>query len=152
MKLRKLAVVTTGVLVVTSVAGFVSSTPASADDAGCSNATLKGRYLFAYNGFSIDKRGRRPATYAGQEIYDGQGSGTGVNSFSINGEISRYVRYTFTYTVNPDCTGDATFNQEGEISHYDTFVAPSGDQFVFIHTDPGFVEAGSEPRVARRVD
>ena len=39
----------------------------------------------------------------------------------------------------------------GDVTHNDIFVAPSGEEFTFVQTDPGFVSAGSERRVKSRV-
>lgn len=151
-KIFKLSLSAVGALVACYAGDLLRAPLALADDAICNVATLKGRYIFAYDGFSVGDKGQRsPFAYAGQEIYDGRGSGTGVTSSSINGKISRYVPYDFIYSINPDCTGESTFNQAGETSHYDIFVSPSGDQFVFIETDAGFVDAGTQLRVARRV-
>ena len=50
--------------------------------------------------------------FAGQDHYNGDGTMTGVYSFSDNGAISQNVSYTGTYTVNPDCTGTFTTMDE----------------------------------------
>lgn len=150
MKLRNL-IVGSGALLAICGAALVSPAQADWRPAACSNATLKGTYLFAFYAWIIGEQGRQPTAAAGQEVYDGEGKGTGVNSLSINGVISRLVPYTFTYTVNADCTGVSTVDTDGAITHYDIFVAPSGEEFVFLQTDTGNVAAGTEPRVKRRV-
>ena len=44
-------------------------------DMGCSNATLKGTYLFAYDGWQIDADNvRKPFAFSGIEIYNGDGT------------------------------------------------------------------------------
>ena len=50
---------------------------------------------------------------------NGDGTLSGVNSFSINGATSQNVTYTGTYTVNPDCTGSSTTVDDvtGETGH-----------------------------------
>ena len=122
-------------------------------DMGCSNATLKGTYLFAYDGWQIDADGvRKPFAFSGIEIYNGDGTMRGIFSGSTDGVVDRIRGYTGTSTVHPNCTGEQTFTEDsGLVTHNDVFVAPSGDEFTFVQTDPGFVSAGSEPRVKHRV-
>ena len=122
-------------------------------DMGCSNATLKGTYLFAYDGWQIDADGvRKPFAFSGMEIYNGDGTMRGIYSGSIDGVVLQMVGYTGTSTIHPNCTGEQTFTDDlGIVTHNDVFVAPSGDEFTFVQTDPGFVSAGSERRVKHRV-
>jgi hypothetical protein len=121
---------------------------------GCSNATLKGTYLFAYDGWQIDADNvRKPFAFSGMEIYNGDGTMRGIYSGSTDGVVSQMVGYTGISTIHPDCTGEQTFTDDptGAVTHYDIFVAPSGEEFTFVQTDPGFVSAGSERRVKHRV-
>jgi len=92
-------------------------------DMGCSNATLQGTYLLAYSGFQIVDGQQVPFVFAGQDRINGDGTLTGVNSFSVNGAISKNVTYTGTYTINPDCTGTSTTVDDGtgETAHFDLF-------------------------------
>ena len=122
-------------------------------DMGCSNATLKGTYLFAYDGWQIDADGvRKPFAFSGMEIYNGDGTMRGIYSGNIDGVVLQMVGYTGTSTIHPNCTGEQTFTDDlGVVTHNDVFVAPSGDEFAFVQTDPGFVSAGSERRVKHRV-
>ena len=116
----------------------------------CSNATLKGTYLFNSDGWNVAGDVRKPTAYVGQENYDGHGTFTGVNSYSVDGVITRNEAYTGTYTVNPDCTASVEITNPGNvITHYDYFIAPSGDEFVFIQVDAGTVVTGKEFRVVR---
>ena len=122
-------------------------------DMGCSNATLKGTYLFAYDGWQIDAdKVRKPFAFSGMEIYNGDGTMRGIYSGSIDGVVFQMVGYTGTSTIHPNCTGEQTFTDDlGVVTHNDVFVAPSGDEFTFVMPDPGSVSAGSEPRVKHRV-
>jgi hypothetical protein len=122
-------------------------------DMGCSNATLKGTYLFAQSGWQIDADNvRKPVAVSGLEIYNGDGTMRGIYSGSFDGVVLRMVGYTGTSTIHPNCTGEQTFTDDlGVVTHNDVFVAPSGDEFTFVMTDPGSVSAGSEPRVKHRV-
>jgi len=92
-------------------------------DMGCSNATLQGTYLFAYSGLQIVDSQQVPFVFAGQDRLHGDGTLTGVNSFSVNGAISKNVTDTGTYTINPDCTGTSTTVDDGtgETAHFDLF-------------------------------
>jgi hypothetical protein len=122
--------------------------PRAEDVLGCSLATLRGTYIFAYKQFTIENGTQIPAAFAGQEVYDGDGTMTGVYSASVNGQITRNVPYTGTYTVNADCTGTLTTTEELGTFHYDQFVGPKGDEFSWVATDPGIVAAGFERRVS----
>lgn len=128
-----------------------SSQSAIAENKECSNATLKGTYLVAFIGWQGTGAERKPAAYAGQEIYDGKGTYTGIVSSSVDGSITRNQPFTGIYTVNSDCTG--TSKQPGPSGdiNLDLFIAPSGDEFVWIETDEGTVFTSLESRVARRV-
>lgn len=118
----------------------------------CSNATLKGTYLYAYDGWAITDSGRQPFAVAGIETYNGDGTMRGIFSESRNGVISRNVGYTGTYTIHENCTGEQIFTDDnGEVTKADAFIAPSGEAFTFVSTDSGFVAASSQPRVKRRV-
>ena len=125
--------------------GVASGTAA----ARCSKATLRGTYLFAYQGLTVSGRDRGPFALAGSEVYDGRGNvRNSVSTSSTNGRIARFTRTTGTYTVNADCTGSVSYSDG---TRYDQFVAPDGSTIAFVQTNPGTVAAGFEPRVARRV-
>ena len=116
----------------------------------CSEATLRGTYIYAYDGFIVCEGGeQQPFAYSGIESYDGAGTMTGIFSGSTNGVIDEDVLYTGTYTVNADCTSELTTVDPvtGE-AHYDQFVDPSGDEFTFVQTDQGVVSSGSQRRVS----
>ena len=133
-----------------ALAGVGSALAAEDDAATCSEATLHGTYLFAYQGFTVSGNDQGPFAVAGSEVFDGLGNVRSVTTFSANGKISSFERITGRYTVNADCTG-STIYSDG--THYDDFIAPDGSIHVFVQTDPGTVAAGFEPRaMARRVD
>ena len=107
----------------------------------CSVATLKGRYLFANEGFTIEGNTRRPFAVAGSEVFDGQGNVRAIYTVSANGKIDRNVRVEGEYIVNADCTSTVSYSDG---THYDQFLAPDGKTLVFVQTDPGTVTAGFE--------
>ena len=134
-------------------AGFLVSSAASQEQESrhkrCSLRTLEGFYLFSYSGYQIVDGQQIPFVFSGRDRVNGDGTLSGVNSFSINGATSQNVTYTGTYTVNPDCTGSSTTVDDvtGETGHFDLFFGPDGDEVAFVQTDPGFVTGGIERRV-----
>jgi hypothetical protein len=118
----------------------------------CSEATLRGTYIYSYDGFTVGEGGeQQPFAFSGIESYDGAGTMTGIFTGSDNGVIDQDVFYTGTYTVNADCTSELTTVDPSGEAHYDQFVDPSGDEFQFVQTDEGFVAAGSERRVSAEI-
>ena len=125
-------------------AGAASDAPVT-----CSEATLRGTYLFATNGLTVHGKSQVPFAASGYEVYDGHGHVKDTVSFSVNGKITRHQRLAGTYTVNADCTGTATY---ADGTHGDLFIAPDGSTMATFSPDPGSVAANYEPRVtARRV-
>jgi hypothetical protein len=138
-----------GAAVLTTVgAGYAKDENAAR--AKCSEATLKGTYLFAQNGVEIKGDEQRPVAIAGYEVFDGNGKVKGVDSSNFNGEITRNERFSGTYTVNADCTGTATYSDG---TRYDQFIAPDGSILTFVLTKPSEgVTSAFEPRgTAKRV-
>jgi hypothetical protein len=113
--------------------------------ATCSEATLHGTYLFAYDGVEIKENNHdhAPFAVAGYEVFDGEGKVNTVFSTSVEGEISRNESLSGTYTVNEDCTGTVSYTDG---TRYDQFIAPDGHLLTFVQTNPGVVTAGFEPQ------
>jgi hypothetical protein len=130
-------------------AGYAKDGNASSR-AKCSNATLKGTYLFAADGVEIKGDEQLPFAYASYVFFDGNGKAKGVVSSNFNGEVSRKQSISGTYTVKADCTGTAIISDG---THYDQFIAPDGSKLTAVQTHPKrFVSEGSAPRVtAKRV-
>ncbi len=145
-----LILVVVGAAALTSVrAGYAKDENASR--AKCSEATLKGTYLFAQNGVEIKGDEQRPFALAGYDVFDGNGEVKGVDSGNFNGEVFRNNRFSGTYTVKANCTGTVTF-KDGAATQGDMFIAPDGRRFAFVRTTPEDVGAGMDPRVtAKRV-
>jgi hypothetical protein len=143
-------------LVVLAVVGVVAVGRGFADEenasrAKCSEATLKGTYLFAQNGVEIKGNDQRPFALAGYDVFDGNGEVKGLASANFNGQTFRNDRFTGTYTVKANCTGTVTI-RDGVATHGDVFIAPDGSMFAFVRTDPEDVAAGIDPQVtAKRV-
>ena len=143
-----LLVVGAAALLTTVGAGYAKDEDTSR--AKCSEATLKGTYLFAYDGFGIKGNDQIPFAVAGYDVFDGNGNINSVSSFNVNGKITRKEHVSGTYSVNADCTSTAIY-EDG--THYDQFIAPDGSKFTFVQTKPSeVVTATFEPRVtAKRV-
>lgn len=132
-----------GVVAAVAVPPDAQATPAPS---GCSVATLHGTYLYAGNDAStISGTTETPMAFAGSEVYSGTGQVNGASTSSSGGTIHARSPYTGTYTVNADCTGTLTIGQK---LNFDLYVAPSGDTFTYVETDPGSVSAVVETRVA----
>jgi hypothetical protein len=149
--LALILVVVVGAAVLTTVgAGYAKDEDASSR-AKCSEATLKGTYLFAQNGVEIKGNDQRPFAIAGYDVFDGNGEVKGVASGNFNGETFRKDRFTGTYSVKANCTGTVTF-KDGAATQGDVFIAPDGSKFAFVRTTPEDVAAGIDPQVtAKRV-
>jgi hypothetical protein len=121
----------------------------NASRAKCSNATLKGTYLFAQNGVEIKGDEQRPFAIAGYDVFDGNGEVKGVASGNFNGETFRNEPGSGTYSVKANCTGTFTFTNG---TRYDMFIASDGSKFTFVRTNPEIVSSGFELRgSAKRV-
>jgi hypothetical protein len=142
------------VLGVVGVVGVLAVGTGFADDengarAKCSDATLDGTYLFAYDGVNLKGNDQTPFAVAGYEVYDGNGKVRGVETATFGGEVFRKGHTSGTYKVKADCTGTLTY----ERTRYDVFIAPDGSEFTFVLIKPkAEVTSGFEPRgTAKRV-
>jgi hypothetical protein len=119
--------------------------------AKCSEATLHGTYLFAFNGVEIKGNNEHvPFAFAGYAVFDGNGKEKGVDSSNFNGKVTRKEPDSATYSVKADCTGTVTYRDGSQI---DLFIAPDGSMLTFVQSKPSeLVGSGFEPRgSAKRV-
>ena len=109
-----------------------SASPASASPASasyqCSVATIKGSYLYAHDGITLgtsaDKK--QPFAQTGRECFDGKGGMSGIYSGNFNGIIVR-GSYKGTYTMNSNCSGTVTFeDNQKNASRYDIYATQNG--------------------------
>jgi hypothetical protein len=144
-----------GVLVVGIGTGFAEDEGDKDEDAGakCSEATLHGTYLTAYDGVSIEGNDQVPFAVAGRDVFNGNGEVDSVFSANLNGQIVfSKERVSGTYTVKPDCTGTLTYPAPLNVEN-DLFIAPDGSMFTFVQTKPesdvasGFELQGTAKRV-----
>jgi hypothetical protein len=139
------ALAAAGTLLVTGSAQANGPTTPT-NPSSCDIATLKGTYLFEGNGASGSGT-TTPTAFAGSEHFNGTGAVTGSSTFSSGGTIFPRSPFTGTYTLTAGCTGTLTI---GTTLHFDIYVAPSGNKFTYVQTDPGSVSAATETRVSRR--
>ena len=120
---------------------LAAGSSASAQPLPCSNATLKGTYLYNESGILNGK------LYAesGREVYDGRG---GI-VLSYQGSDGSGGVEKATYSVSADCIGTATYPDGQKAT---SFISPDGSRFVYtITAAPGgqpTALSGSEVRVA----
>ena len=143
------------VLGVVGVVGVLAVKTGFAEDenaagAKCSEATLHGMYLLAYDGVQIRGDNKGSFAVAGHAVFDGNGKVDQVFSANFNGTVSQNEELKGgTYTVKANCTGTFTFTNG---TRYDLFIAPDGSMFTFVRTNPEFVTSGFELRgTAKRV-
>ena len=116
----------------------------------CTMETLKGRYLFAWSGavlapaFGVTEPTAGGA--AGYHTFNGDGTGTDIVTFSLGGEtVVENGVVPISYTVNADCTGSFTVTNGPS---FGIFIAPNGESFAAIATDP---PGNQGSHIARRV-
>ena len=108
----------------------------------CTLATLKGRYLFGATAtllppaFGVTQQSF--ASTAGYHIFNGDGTGTDIVTFRINGEtVLENEVAPLSYTVNADCTGSYTTQvPQGPSPSFGLFIAPDGESIAIITTGP----------------
>jgi hypothetical protein len=119
----------------------------TSSDQACSQATLKGNYVYAGDGFVVAGGGstqRSPFATAGREVYGGDGTISGNDTTSTNGVIER-TTYTAHYTVNADCTATYAYDDDPD-NPYELFLDASGEELAYVATAPNRVAAGYQRR------
>ena len=120
---------------------LAAASAASATPLPCSNATLKGTYLYSESGVLNGK----PYAESGREVYDGQG----CIVLSYRGSDGSGGVEKATYSLSADCIATATYPDGQKAT---SFISPDGSRFVYtITAAPGgqtTALSGSEVRVA----
>ncbi|MBV9744586.1 MAG: hypothetical protein JO099_12575 [Acidobacteriia bacterium] len=131
--MRKLAVYSA-----MSILGTIVPALSAAD---CSNADLHGGYSFVASG------ALNSATFAtvGQTTYDGKGNMTGLIQISLNGNVTPVIKWTGSYSVDPEnCTITKTAQIPGVGTVHFFVTAGAGFQELrFMATDTGAVISGT---------
>jgi hypothetical protein len=120
----------------------------------CTLKTLKGRYLFAHSGTIVPPAfgvtAPTPGADAGFHIFNGDGTGTDIVTFRINGvTVLENQAVPISYTVNADCTGRYTALIPGGPS-FNLFIAPDGESIATIARDPGNYVSDIDRMVSQR--
>jgi hypothetical protein len=125
--------------------------------AKCSNATLKGTYVYSSQGFTEVTPGISPAGFVpwaqtGLIVFDGKGnvtSGTFTVATTTPAGGTQRGTFTGTYSVNGDCTGTSlTDLGDGTVFHFD-LVIQGPSRYTAINTDPGaFMSVYSARKIA----
>ena len=92
------------------VLGILAAVPANAQPA-CSNASLAGAYSIRIAGAIVAGPQAGPANGVNLTHFDGSGNLTSVDHVIINGALPpiQWRAAVGSYSVNPDCTGQASF-------------------------------------------
>ena len=119
----------------------------SAPDGPCSINTLRGTYIFNFEG-SIDS-GSTQVRQSGVEAFDGKGHITSKVTTKRGSLATQSMEtYSVTYTINPDCSGKLS---DGNGPYADIFVDPAGSSFHYIFTRPYYLIAGETKRTSKRI-
>jgi hypothetical protein len=139
-----------GIVALASVGSLGEEGYAGESQGGCTLATLRGLYMFAQSGYVTIGGSLVPQGVTGKAVFYGNGKFDSLATISIGGTIIPDDAAPGTYTLNSDCTGTVTVLMKAPTPdvHLDIFVAPDGDKFFTIQTDPGNVLSGTEQRVA----
>ena len=118
----------------------------------CTQATLKGRYLFGGIATLLPPAVPEQSllAVAGYHIFNGDGTGTDIVTASVNGVIVEENSVVpIIYTVNENCSG--TYEVPSAGLKTGIFIAPNGAELIVIGTDPGYVLVqGPNRRVSDR--
>ena len=124
---------------------------AHADDnhgKGCSDATLRGLYVFSTTGFNVIGGTAQPKAINEQIRFNGDGTLTApVATASINGNVTRSSDTPGSYSLASNCAGSLSFSPGPS---FDLIADPRGTAVYMIQTAPGTpVMQGVAERVAR---
>ncbi len=120
---------------------FLCSSAIAADGEYCSNETLQGAYITFSNGRSGNQPGSAPIASAEMIYYNGKGRYTGSSVSADKTETSPVG----SYKVSKNCEVEVRPDRGGSVTY---FLAPSGEEFVWVRTSGG-VQASASRRVSR---
>lgn len=135
-----------GLVAIGVVAGRFSVQPVVRAQDGCTNASFKGAYGFALNGFYYDQFGNQSVYAAnGRTVADGAGALAGTETVSFDGAIQRNLTLAGTYTVNADCTGTWNFTDSkgAAVGNFDVVMTSGGKQVQLVEYDRGVIISGT---------
>jgi hypothetical protein len=101
----------------------------------CSEATLRGLYVFSTTGFNIVAGVAQPKAINEQIRFNGDGTLTApVATSSVNGNVNRSTNVPGTYSLDANCTGSLSFIPGPS---FDVIADPRGTAVYMIQTAPG---------------
>ncbi len=115
------------------------ATPVVLANSGCSLASLNGAYAVSGQGMLVTSLPGipAPAPWAESSIatFNGAGDFSGKGTVNIGGVVLN-VTFTGTYSLNSDCTGNATINTNlGLTVHHAIVVIGGGRRFIETESD-----------------
>jgi hypothetical protein len=124
---------------------------AHADDnhgRSCSDATLRGLYVFSTTGFNVVAGVAQPKAINEQIRFNGDGTLiVPVATSSVNGNVNRSTDVPGTYSLGANCAGSLSFIPGPS---FDVIADPRGTALYMIQTAPGTpVMQGVAERVSR---
>lgn len=128
-----------------------ASAQAANSRGNCSDATMRGTYVYAYTGYTVAGSTLTSFAVAGLAVFNGDGTSHGVWTTTTEGQpATRLSTFQGTYSVNSDCSAAETdTDQSGNVFHYDDFTGPGGEEISFIQTDPNVISSGIETRTLK---
>ena len=148
MKYNKIANTLKIAAVAALVLGMAPTTEAQAT--GCSNAMLRGTFVYTFAGFSANPA-MGPGAELGVQTFDGRGGTTATATLSANGNIYK-LTIKGTYIVNDDCTGTFTLQVSpfGFTNNVFFVIDNGGNGFQFMEVNPNQGSIGVVTGVGRR--
>lgn len=126
--------------------------PLPDNNKACTDAILDGAYQWNAAGYVLGQNpvngnvgDFQPLVEAAFAVFDGHGAITNlVSTDNVSGGGSFTLTGTGTYSVNPDCSGDLTFNITGGGStNLHLVIYRDGENLDYVHTDAGIIIAGA---------
>jgi hypothetical protein len=129
-------------------------TSRSSDNGRCSNRTLRGLYAFEIEGHVVDAPTPLPLRGVAMTHFDGKGNLSQVDHVVLNGMLPPvdWTPATGTYTINPDCTGEAELVIPGSPFSpvpLRLVVADNGAQIRTVVSKAGYVVSSSATKVVQ---
>ncbi len=128
------------------VAGRFSVQPVARAQSGCTNASLKGSYGYVINGFFYDQDLNQGVyAEAGGLVADGNGALTGVSTSNVDGTVQRGQKFSGTYTINADCSGNMTLTDASgnAMGLRDIVLTNGGKQVAMVDADTNIIISGT---------
>lgn len=109
---------------------------------GCAVGNLQGTFAYTSSGVYGLPRGLGFFAAAGWLTFNGDGTFTGLDTASANGQGQRNRATSGTYTLAADCRGSANYQNPAR-ANVDFIVSSGGQTVNFIQADPGSVISGT---------